>query len=74
MPTQPLNIKVRTLIQTYLTDEQQGSSSSRNPISSINEILRDGKFNRDRNKVYSLYTVYHWLLKLGFSLATFPVF
>ncbi|KAF8807754.1 hypothetical protein BYT27DRAFT_7189848 [Phlegmacium glaucopus] len=45
-----IQTEVRTLIQTYLTDEQQGSSSSRNPISSINEILRDGKFNRDRNK------------------------
>lgn len=43
--------KVRTLIQDYLTDEQQGSSTNRNPISSINEILRDGKFNRDKIKV-----------------------
>lgn len=43
--------KVRTLIQDYLTDEQQGSAASRNPINSINEILRDGKFNRDRFKV-----------------------
>lgn len=31
-------------------DEQQGSST-RNPISSINEILRDGKFNRERVRV-----------------------
>ena len=31
-------------------DEHQGSST-RNPISSINEILRDGKFNRERVKV-----------------------
>ncbi|KAF8167728.1 exocyst complex component sec8 [Crassisporium funariophilum] len=42
--------EVRTLISDYLTDEQQGSAASRNPISSINEILRDGKFNRDRIK------------------------
>lgn len=42
--------EVRTLIQDYLTDEQQGSSANRNPISSINEVLRDGKFNRDRIK------------------------
>ncbi|KAF4623818.1 hypothetical protein D9613_002144 [Agrocybe pediades] len=42
--------EVQTLISDYLTDEQQGSVSGRNPISSINEILRDGKFNRDRIK------------------------
>ncbi|KAF9527778.1 exocyst complex component sec8 [Crepidotus variabilis] len=42
--------EVRTLIQDYLTDEQQGTAGSRNPISSINEVLRDGKFNRDRIK------------------------
>ncbi|KAH9486575.1 putative exocyst complex component sec8 [Psilocybe cubensis] len=42
--------EVRTLINDYLTDEQQGSVTGRNPISSINEILRDGKFNRDRIK------------------------
>ncbi|KAJ3508842.1 hypothetical protein NLJ89_g5535 [Agrocybe chaxingu] len=42
--------EVRTLIRDYLTDEQQGSSASRNPISSINEILRDGKFNKERIK------------------------
>lgn len=35
----------------YLTDEGKGSVSGRNPISSINEILRDGKFARDRTKV-----------------------
>ncbi|KDR85374.1 hypothetical protein GALMADRAFT_234199 [Galerina marginata CBS 339.88] len=42
--------EVRTLISDYLTDEQQGSTVGRNPISSINEILRDGKFNRERIK------------------------
>lgn len=43
--------QVRTLIHDYLTDEDQGSVSGRNPISSINEILREGKFTRDRSKV-----------------------
>ncbi|KAG6855659.1 hypothetical protein H0H87_012345 [Tephrocybe sp. NHM501043] len=43
-------MEVRTLIYDYLTDEDQGSVSSRNPISSINEILREGKFSRDRSK------------------------
>ncbi|KAG6860246.1 hypothetical protein C0995_013739 [Termitomyces sp. Mi166 len=42
--------EVRTLIYDYLTDEDRGSVSGRNPISSINEILRDGKFTRDRGK------------------------
>ncbi|KAG6885406.1 hypothetical protein C0993_002139 [Termitomyces sp. T159_Od127] len=42
--------EVRTLIYDYLTDEEQGSVSGRHPISSINEILRDGKLTRDRAK------------------------
>jgi exocyst complex component 4 len=43
--------KVRTLIQDYVTDEQRGLVSGRNPISSISEVLRDGKFSRDKGKV-----------------------
>ncbi|KAG6821359.1 hypothetical protein H0H93_014156 [Arthromyces matolae] len=46
----PVQSEVRTLIYDYLTDEDQGTVSGRNPISSINEILRDGKFTRDRSK------------------------
>ncbi|KNZ74114.1 putative exocyst complex component sec8 [Termitomyces sp. J132] len=46
----PVQTEVRTLIYDYLTDEDQGSVSGRNPISSINEILQDGKFIRDRGK------------------------
>ncbi|KNZ72347.1 putative exocyst complex component sec8 [Termitomyces sp. J132] len=46
----PVQTEVRTLIYDYLTDEDQGSVSGRNPISSINEILQDGKFTRDRGK------------------------
>ncbi|KAF7306760.1 Sec8 exocyst complex component specific domain-containing protein [Mycena indigotica] len=42
--------EVRTLIYDYLVDENQGSVSGRNPISSINEILREGKFSRDKSK------------------------
>lgn len=46
-----LNVsQVRTLIHDYITDEEQGSVSGRNPISSINEILREGKFTRDKTK------------------------
>lgn len=44
-------LQVRTLIYDYLMDENQGLVSGRNPISSINEILRDGKLTRDRGKV-----------------------
>lgn len=43
--------QVRTLLSDYLTDEEQGSVAGRNPIASINETLRDGKFTRDRSKV-----------------------
>ncbi|KAK7064373.1 Sec8 exocyst complex component-specific domain-containing protein [Favolaschia claudopus] len=46
----PVQAEVRTLIYDYLVDENQGSSSGRNPISSINEILRENKFSRDRTK------------------------
>ncbi|TFK36881.1 Sec8 exocyst complex component-specific domain-containing protein [Crucibulum laeve] len=46
----PVQAEVRNLIQDYLTDEQQGSVTGRNPITSINEILREGRFTRDRIK------------------------
>ncbi|KAF9457349.1 Sec8 exocyst complex component-specific domain-containing protein [Collybia nuda] len=46
----PIQAEVRTLIYDYITDEEQGSMSGRNPISSINEILREGKFMRDKTK------------------------
>lgn len=38
------------MLHDYLTDEERGSVAGRNPISSINEILREGKFNRDKSK------------------------
>ncbi len=40
------------MIYDYLTNEEQGTASGRNPVSSINEILREGRFTRDRTKVY----------------------
>ncbi|KAF7967561.1 hypothetical protein HWV62_33943 [Athelia sp. TMB] len=46
----PVQAEVRTLLYDYLTDEEQGTVSGRNPISSINEILRDGKFAKDKMK------------------------
>jgi exocyst complex component 4 len=45
------DLQVRTLLHDYLTDEEQSSVAGRNPISSINEILREGRFTRDKQKV-----------------------
>ncbi|GJE87574.1 Sec8 exocyst complex component-specific domain-containing protein [Phanerochaete sordida] len=46
----PIQAEVRTLLNDYITDEEQGVVSGRNPISSINEVLREGKHHRDRGK------------------------
>ncbi|KAL6310091.1 Sec8 exocyst complex component-specific domain-containing protein [Sparassis latifolia] len=46
----PVQAEVRTLLTDYVTDEEQSAVSGRNPISSINEVLREGKFSRDRSK------------------------
>ncbi|OBZ79924.1 putative exocyst complex component sec8 [Grifola frondosa] len=46
----PVQAEVRTLLTDYITDEEQGAMSGRNPISSINEVLREGRFNRDKTK------------------------
>ncbi|KAI0375224.1 hypothetical protein BV20DRAFT_1009421 [Pilatotrama ljubarskyi] len=46
----PVQAEVRTLISDYITDEEQGAISGRNPISSINDVLREGRFNRDKGK------------------------
>ncbi|KAK7468709.1 exocyst subunit [Stygiomarasmius scandens] len=42
--------EIKTLIYDYLTSEEEGNLTGRNPISSINEVLREGRFTRDRNK------------------------
>ncbi|KAJ3563576.1 hypothetical protein NP233_g8850 [Leucocoprinus birnbaumii] len=52
----PVQAEVRTLINDYVTDEQRGLVSGRNPISSINEILREGKFSRDKGKAVFRFT------------------
>ncbi|KXN85672.1 putative exocyst complex component sec8 [Leucoagaricus sp. SymC.cos] len=46
----PVQAEVRTLINDYVIDERRGLVSGRNPISSINEILREGRFSRDKGK------------------------
>ncbi|KAJ1301826.1 hypothetical protein OPQ81_009054 [Rhizoctonia solani] len=42
--------EVRNLLHDHITDEGSGVTAGRNPISSINEILRTGKFGRDKSK------------------------
>ncbi|KAH8991923.1 Sec8 exocyst complex component-specific domain-containing protein [Lactarius akahatsu] len=46
----PVQVEVRGLVHDYLTDEEQGVMSGRNPISSINDVLREGRFSRDKSK------------------------
>ncbi|KAL4241814.1 Exocyst complex component Sec8 [Abortiporus biennis] len=46
----PVQAEVRTLLNDYITDEEQGIVTGRNPISSINEVLREGRYNRDKTK------------------------
>ncbi|KAG8787622.1 hypothetical protein FRC12_015415 [Ceratobasidium sp. 428] len=42
--------EVRNLLHDHITDEGNGATAGRNPISSINETLRAGRFGRDRTK------------------------
>ena len=42
---------MRLLLNDYVNDEETGMTSGRNPIASINEILREGKYIRGRGKV-----------------------
>lgn len=46
----PVQQEVRTLLSNYLTDDRPGSRLDRNPILSINEVLRDPKVSRDKSK------------------------
>ncbi|OCH94713.1 hypothetical protein OBBRIDRAFT_769063 [Obba rivulosa] len=46
----PVQAEVRTLLSDYINDEEQGTVTGRNPISSINEVLRESKFSRDKTK------------------------
>ncbi|KAN0063376.1 exocyst subunit [Thecaphora frezii] len=45
----PIQTEVRTLLHDYLMDDEQ-SSSSRNAIISVNDVLRSGRYGRDRSK------------------------
>lgn len=46
----PIQQEVRTLLQTYLEDNSQASVLIHNAIPSINEILREGKLVRDKQR------------------------
>ena len=61
----PLQSEIRTLLHEYLNDQDRGSASSRNPISSINEVLREGRFGRDRLKVSNSYYIENLSLSLS---------
>ena len=50
--------KVRALLHDYLTDDQSGTVTSRNPIVSVNEVLRLAR-PRDNSKVI---LIHHYLL------------
>ncbi|KAF8595459.1 hypothetical protein BDV93DRAFT_528628, partial [Ceratobasidium sp. AG-I] len=42
--------EVRNLLHDHITDEGNGATTGRNPIASINEVLRVGRFGRDKSK------------------------
>ncbi|KAG9049709.1 hypothetical protein FS837_009354 [Tulasnella sp. UAMH 9824] len=46
----PIQTEVRTLLGDYLTDEERGAISGRHQIASINEVLREGRVQRDKSK------------------------
>ncbi|CAO1630595.1 unnamed protein product [Sympodiomycopsis kandeliae] len=46
----PIQMEVRALLHEHLMDDTQSPSSRRNNMVSINEVLRQGRFDRDRSK------------------------
>ncbi|WVR04091.1 hypothetical protein IAU60_001090 [Kwoniella sp. DSM 27419] len=46
----PIQQEVRTILRTYLTDDSQGSPLDQRRIMTINEVLREGKIARDKQK------------------------
>jgi len=68
-----LLLQIRTLLSDYLTGEEQGSMSGRNPLASINEVLREGKFGRDRSKVPLSSPILRRAETHLFSLARLPI-
>ncbi|UZJ53559.1 hypothetical protein CBS101457_002879 [Exobasidium rhododendri] len=51
----PIQAEVRTLLYEHLMDDAESTSARRNVTISVNEVLRQGTFQRDRNKpIYKL--------------------
>ncbi|KAG8889462.1 hypothetical protein FRB98_004147 [Tulasnella sp. 332] len=46
----PMQTEIRTLLRDYLVDQDQGATSGRRPIISINDVLKDGRSGRDRGR------------------------
>lgn len=46
----PVQQEIRQLLQTYLEDDSQGSTHSHHAIPSINEVLREGRLVRDKQR------------------------
>ncbi|ODN76972.1 hypothetical protein L202_05535 [Cryptococcus amylolentus CBS 6039] len=46
----PIQQEVKSLLSSYLTDDQQGSTLNRHHISSVNELMRDPRVSRDRGR------------------------
>lgn len=63
--------KLRTLLNDYLNDEAEGVAAGRNPISSINEALREFRSNQERAKVCLLRLLF-MELRCDNSTASFP--
>jgi exocyst complex component 4 len=50
----PIQTEVKGLLREYLTSSDPASFAAGNQVSSINDILRDGRSQRDRSKVRRL--------------------
>lgn len=46
----PVQQEIRQLLQVYFEDDSQGSALSHNAIPSINEVLREGRLVRDKQR------------------------
>lgn len=47
----PIQAEVRLMLHEYLTEDEEGTGSSRNPVASLNDVLRGTKSARDTSKV-----------------------
>lgn len=47
----PIQAEVRLMLHEYLTEDEEGTTSSRHPVASVNDVLRGNKSARDPSKV-----------------------